>query len=195
MDGSFLTHNFVKIMHLISIIVRGKLLVILVIQYHCSAHVHLLAYIYFINNRSSLAERSSDKSDTIMKESYTVGVINFLKAIKDSPGYWYSVIESPLTQCCLANLLGVSNEELLEIFSVLGLVKIVRKKGLQIKRQQFENFLSVHGCENVSLNVFKIKHTTMYFLWISSRDGQMPFGTMQSFVRTPPPLIDGIAGC
>ena len=73
-------------------------------------------------------------------ESYVNTICQFFLSISDSDGYWYSVMESPITRHSIAELLGISNGVWVSIMYRLGLVRFLKNKPPQLCRQKFEFF-------------------------------------------------------
>ena len=49
----------------------------------------------------------------------------------------------------LSYLFGVSIDELLDVFEIIGFVKKVEKKGLQLMRFKFTNFINQNGLDEL----------------------------------------------
>ena len=75
-----------------------------------------------------------------------------------SKGYWYSLFDLDDTSFSLSQLFGVSIDELLDMFEMIGFVKKVERKGLKFMRFKFTNFINQNGLDEfIEHNVCKYK--------------------------------------
>ena len=80
-------------------------------------------------------------------------------------GYWYPMFDMDDTSFSLSQLFGVSIDELLDVFEIIGFVKKVEKKGLQFMRFKFTNFINQNGLDQlVDHNVCKYKGKNENFI-------------------------------
>ena len=61
-------------------------------------------------------------------ESCERATSDFFSAMSSSKGYWYSMFDWDDTSFSLSQLFGVSIDELLDVFEIIGFVKKVKKK-------------------------------------------------------------------
>ena len=69
-------------------------------------------------------------------ESCERATSDFFSAMSSLKGYWYSLFDLYDTSFSLSQLFGVSIDELLDMFEILGFVKKVEKKGSQFMRSR-----------------------------------------------------------
>ena len=67
---------------------------------------------------------------------------DFFSDMSSSKGYWYSLFYFDYTSFSLSHLFGVSIDELLDVFEIIGFVKKVEKKGSQFMVSKFTNFIN-----------------------------------------------------
>ena len=67
-------------------------------------------------------------------ESYERATSDFFFAMSSSKGYWYSLLDLDDTSLSFSQLLGVSIEELLDVFENIEFVKKVKKNGSQFNQ-------------------------------------------------------------
>ena len=70
---------------------------------------------------------------------------DFLSVMFLSKGYWYSLFYLDDTSFYLSQLFGVSIDELLDVFEIIGFVKNVKKKGSQFMGFKFTNVINQNG--------------------------------------------------
>ena len=75
-------------------------------------------------------------------ESCKRATSDFFSAMSSLKGYWYSFFDLDDNSFSLSQLFGISFEELLDVFEIIGFVKKVEKKGLQFMRFKFTNFIN-----------------------------------------------------
>ena len=87
-----------------------------------------------------------------------------------SKGCWYSLFDLDDTSFSLSQLFVVSIDELLDVFEIIGFVKKVEKKGLQLMRFKFTNFINQNGLDElVEHSVFKYKGKNEHFIRLGHR--------------------------
>ena len=90
---------------------------------------------------------------------------DFFSAMSSSKGYWYSLFDLDDTSFSLSQLFGVSIDELLDVFEIIGFVKKAEKKGSQFMRFKFTNFINQSGLDKlVEHSVCKYKRKNGHFI-------------------------------
>ena len=74
-------------------------------------------------------------------ESYTRELSEFMSKTNTPQGYWYSVISMPSTCLSLAELLQISDEELMDVLQVIGLVGRQQTRNYKFNRTNSTNFV------------------------------------------------------
>ena len=98
-------------------------------------------------------------------ESCERATSDFFSAMSSSKGYWYSLFDLDDTSFSLSQLFGVSIDELLGVFEVIGFVKKVEKKWSQFMRFKFTNFINQNSLvELVEHSVCKYKGKKEHFI-------------------------------
>ena len=97
------------------------------------------------------------------------GPHKLFEGVKAEAGCWYSVVQPAIPYYSLAFLLGVTDDEFINLFWSLGFLKIMKNK-VQFKRSKFENFLYVNGCTNVEISLYKYNQVNTYFIWVGQRE-------------------------
>ena len=98
-------------------------------------------------------------------ESCERATSDFFYDMLSSKGYWYSLFDFDDTSFSLSHLFGVSIEELLDVFETIGFFFKLEKKGSQLMRFKFTNFINQNGLDNfVELNVCKYKGKSEHFV-------------------------------
>ena len=87
-----------------------------------------------------MTECYSIESDFIGMELYINALTTFFGKASDIARYWYSVLKYPFFSHSLSDLLGVSNDRLMEVFIELKLVENIKNRDLQVQQQNFKNF-------------------------------------------------------
>ena len=82
-------------------------------------------------------------------ESCERATSDFFSAILLLKGYWYSLFDLDDTSFSLSQLFGISIDELLDVFEIIGFVKKVEKKGSQFMRFKFTNFINQTGLDEL----------------------------------------------
>ena len=82
-------------------------------------------------------------------ESCERATSDFFSAMSSSKGYWYSFFNLDNTSFSLSQLSGVSIDELLDVFEIIGFVKKVEKKGSQFMIFKFTNFINQNGLDKL----------------------------------------------
>ena len=94
----------------------------------------------------------------------------FFSAVLSSKVYWYSLFDLDDTSFSLSQLFGISIDELLDVFEIIGFVKKVKKKGSQFMRFKFTNFINQNGLDKlVEHSVFKYKGKNENFIRLGHR--------------------------
>ena len=98
-------------------------------------------------------------------ESCERATSDFFSAMSSSKGYWYSLFDLDDTSFSLSQLFGVSIDELLDVFEIIGFVKKVENKGLQLMKFKFTNFINQNGLDKlVEHSVCKYKRKNGHFI-------------------------------
>ena len=130
-------------------------------------------------------------------ESCDRATSDFFSAMLSSKGYWYSLFGLGDTSFSLSQLSGVSIDELLDVFEIIGFFKKVEKKGSQFMRFKFTNFINHNGLDElVEHNVCKYKGKNKHFIRLGHR--RYKNGTTKALlpkytVIESPPRIKSIA--
>ena len=82
-------------------------------------------------------------------ESCERATSDFFSAMSSSKGYWYSLFDLDDTSFSFSQLFGVSIDEMLDVFEIIGFVKKVEKKGSQFIRFKFTNFNNQIGLDKL----------------------------------------------
>ena len=103
-------------------------------------------------------------------ESCDRATSDFFSAMLSSKGYWYSLFDFDDTSFSLSQLFGVSVDELLDVFEIIGFVEKVEKKGSQFMRFKFPNFINQIGLNDlVEHSVCKYKEKNKHFIRLGHR--------------------------
>ena len=95
---------------------------------------------------------------------------NFFSAMLSSNGYWYSLFYLDDTSFSLSQLFGVSIDELLDVFEIIGFDKKIEKKGSLFMKFKFTNVINQNGLDKlVEHSVFKYKGKNKHFIWLGHR--------------------------
>ena len=90
--------------------------------------------------------------------------------MSSSKGYWYSLFVLGDTSFSLSQLFGVSIDELLDVFEIVGFVKKVVKKGSQFMIFKFSNYINHNGLDElVEHNVYRYKVRNEHFIGLGHR--------------------------
>ena len=79
-------------------------------------------------------------------ESCERGMIDIFSAMSSPKVYWYSLFDLDDTSFSLSQLFGVSIDELLDVFEIIGFVKKVEKK-LMILRYGLHTIQCCNPCQ------------------------------------------------
>ena len=82
-------------------------------------------------------------------ESCERATSDLFSAMSSLKGYWYSLVDLYDTSFYLSQLFGVSIDELLDVFKNIGFVKKFKKKGSQLMRFKFTNFINQNGLDEL----------------------------------------------
>ena len=82
-------------------------------------------------------------------ESCERATSTFFSAMSSSKGYWYYLFDLDDTSFSLSQLFGVSIDELLDVFEIIRFVKKGEKKGSQLMRFKFTNFINQNGLDEL----------------------------------------------
>ena len=82
-------------------------------------------------------------------ESCERATSDFFSAMSSSKGYWYSFFNFDDTSFSLSQLIGVSIDELLDVFEIIGFFLKVEKKGSQFMIFKFINFINQNVLEEL----------------------------------------------
>ena len=89
-------------------------------------------------------------------ESCERATSDFFYGMLSSKGCWYSLFDVDDTSFSLSQLFGVSIEELLDLFEIIGFFKKAETKGSQFMKFKFTNFINQNGLDEfVEHNVCK----------------------------------------
>ena len=103
-------------------------------------------------------------------ESCKRATSDLLSAMSLSKGYWYSLFGLGDTSFSLSELSGVSIDELLDVFEIIGFVKKFEKKGSQFMRFKFKIFINQSGLDKlVEHSVCKCKGNNGHFIRLGYR--------------------------
>ena len=122
---------------------------------------------------------------------------DFFSSMSLSKGCWYSLFDLGYTSLFLSQLFGVSIDELLDVFEIIGFVKNVKKKGLQFMRFKFTNFINQNCLDKLlEHSVCKYKGKNEHFIRIGHR--RYKHGTTKALflkdtVTESPPRMKSIA--
>ena len=83
-------------------------------------------------------------------ESCERATSDLFSAMSLSKGYWCSLFDLDDNSFSLSHLFGVSIDELLNVFEIIGFVKNVEKKGSQFMRFKFTNFINQNGLDELA---------------------------------------------
>ena len=70
---------------------------------------------------------------------------DFFSAVLSSKGYWYSLFDLDDISFSFSQLFGVSIDELLDVFEIVGFFKTFEEKRSQFMRFKFTNFINQNG--------------------------------------------------
>ena len=103
-------------------------------------------------------------------ESCERATSDFFSSMLSPKGYWYSFFDLDYTSFSLSQLFGVSIDELLDVFEIIGYVKKFDKKGSQFMRFKFTNFINKNGLGKlVEHSVCKYKGKKENFIRLGHR--------------------------
>ena len=95
---------------------------------------------------------------------------DFFSDISSPKGYWCSLLDFDDTSFSFSQLFGVSIDELLDVFEIIGNFKKVEKKESQFMRFKFTNFINQNSLDKlVEHIVCKYKGKNEHFIRLGHR--------------------------